>query len=119
MLAAAARRLPSTPPPAVAGAAPAVTPVPSALGVGLPIGVAAGALGGVAGLGGAVFSIPMLVRYGGLAQRAAAGTALTAVIGTATASAVTFGAAGHLDVGVAAVLGACRRGCCARRSAAS
>lgn len=107
----AARRAPTVVLPAghralVAGAPPPTAAVPSPLGVGLPIGVAAGALGGAAGLGGAVFSIPLLVRYGGLAQRAAAGTALTAVIGTATASALTFGAAGHLDVGVAAVLGA-------------
>lgn len=93
---------------------------PSGAAAAHPPGDALGRSGeALAGLGGAVFSIPMLVRYGGLAQRAAAGTALTAVIGTATASAVTFGAAGHLDVGVAAVLGACRRGCCARRSAAS
>jgi len=74
--------------------------------VGLPIGLAAGALGGAAGLGGAVFSIPLLVRYGRLAQRAAAGTALAAVVGTASVSAATFGAAGHLDGAVALLLGA-------------
>jgi len=68
--------------------------------------LAAGAVGGAAGLGGAGFSIPLLVRYGRLAQRAAAGTALAAVVGTASVSAATFGAAGHLDGSVALLLGA-------------
>lgn len=53
------------------------------------VGAVGGALGACAGMGGAVFMVPGLVRFCGLAQPAAAGTAMTAVVAvSATAAAV-------------------------------
>ncbi|GJQ14401.1 hypothetical protein GpartN1_g6192.t1 [Galdieria partita] len=64
---------------------------------GLPVGLVSGFLGSMAGIGGAVFAIPLLCRFGGFRQRIAAGSTLFAVFGTATSSAYAFHQAGQVD----------------------
>ncbi|EME27938.1 uncharacterized protein Gasu_45980 [Galdieria sulphuraria] len=64
---------------------------------GLPVGLVSGFLGSMAGIGGAVFAIPLLCRFGGFRQRIAAGSTLFAVFGTAASSAYAFHQAGQVD----------------------
>lgn len=63
---------------------------------GLPVGFISGFLGSMAGIGGAVFAIPLLCRFG-VRQRIAAGSMLFAVFGTAASSAYAFHQAGQVD----------------------
>lgn len=69
------------------------------------VGLVSGTLGALCGVGGAIFAIPGLVRYAGLAQRQAAGSSLVAVTAIAATSAASFDRKGHVDWSVAATLG--------------
>eukprot|EP00871_Galdieria_phlegrea_P001898 jgi/Galph1/2709/GphlegSOOS_G1372.1 len=71
------------------------------LAPGLPIGFVSGFLGSMAGIGGAVFAIPLLCKFARIRQRIAAGTTLFAVFGTAASSAFAFHQAGQVDHGTA------------------
>ena len=55
----------------------------------LSIGLVSGGLGALAGLGGSLISIPLLLRYTPLTTHIAAGTSLLAVLGTTTAATIT------------------------------
>lgn len=69
------------------------------------IGLFSGTLGALCGVGGAIFAIPALVRFGNLTQRIAAGNSLVAVTAIASTSALSLAGAGHIDWQVAATLG--------------
>lgn len=56
-------------------------------GLAFILGTGSGALGACAGVGGAVFLVPGLVRYYGLAQPVAAGTAMALVVAVSATSA--------------------------------
>jgi uncharacterized membrane protein YfcA len=68
----------------------------------LLIGVAAGTLGGLAGVGGGVIMVPLLVGVLGLTQHQAHGTSLVALVFTGAAGAFTYASHGNVD-GAAAV----------------
>ena len=68
---------------------------------GLPVGLAAGFGGACAGVGGAVFIIPGLMRFAQMHQRVAQGTALLAACGTSVAGAYHYYQARQVDVSAA------------------
>ncbi|TME55945.1 MAG: sulfite exporter TauE/SafE family protein [Chloroflexi bacterium] len=67
-------------------------------------GLGIGVLGGLAGLGGGVFIVPLLVIGFGLSQRIAQGTSLIAVIPTAAIGAIIHEANGDVDVRAAGLI---------------
>ena len=69
-------------------------------------GLGIGVLSGLAGLGGGVFIVPLLVIGFGLSQRIAQGTSLIAVIPTAAIGAIMHEANGEVDVRAAALIAA-------------
>jgi uncharacterized membrane protein YfcA len=70
----------------------------------LGIGAAAGTFGGLIGLGGGVVMIPLMVRFERLTQHQAHGTSLVALVFTGIGGAVTYAAAGRVDLVAAACL---------------
>ena len=68
------------------------------------IGLTAGVLGGLVGLGGGVVMIPLLVGVGKLGQRQAHGASLVALIFTGTIGAVAYALHGAVDVTAAAIM---------------
>lgn len=68
------------------------------------IGVAAGLLSGLFGVGGGVIMVPAMVLFAGLAQHAAQATSLAAVIPIAAVGALVFGRAESVDLPAAAAL---------------
>jgi uncharacterized membrane protein YfcA len=70
------------------------------------IGLLAGAFGGLAGLGGGVVMIPLLVRFFGFNQHQAHGTSLAALMFTGLTGAVTYSLKGNVDPMAAGVLAA-------------
>ncbi len=68
------------------------------------IGLFAGIFGGLAGLGGGVIMIPLMVKTLGMGQHRAHGTSLVAVVFTGLAGAVTYGWHGSMDWKAALVL---------------
>ena len=68
------------------------------------IGVLAGVLSGLLGVGGGIFIVPMLVLVAGFSQHAAHATSLAAVVPIALAGAIVFGGAENVDLWVAAGL---------------
>lgn len=68
------------------------------------VGVAAGLLSGLFGVGGGILIVPGLVMVAGLEQRLAHGTSLGAVLPIAVASLFTYWGSGHVDWPVAAFL---------------
>ena len=68
------------------------------------IGLIAGFLAGLFGVGGGIVAVPALVLLLGLTQHRAHATSMAAILATATAAAITAGAAGSVDWAVAAVL---------------
>jgi hypothetical protein len=69
------------------------------------IGLAAGFLGGLFGVGGGLVIVPALVVLCGFATRPAAATSLTAVLVTSIAGAATYAVHGDLKPGAAAIVG--------------
>jgi len=67
-------------------------------------GLGIGVLSGLAGLGGGVFIVPLLVTGFGVSQRIAQGTSLIAVLPTAAIGAIIHEANGEVDVRAAAVI---------------
>jgi uncharacterized protein len=85
--------------------------VTAATRVGLPrgaslaaIGLAAGILSGLFGVGGGIIMVPAMVLAAGMAQRNAAATSLAAIVPIAAVGAVIFGGASSVDLGAAAIL---------------
>lgn len=70
----------------------------------LLIGVAAGVLSGLFGIGGGTIIVPALVLWVGMEQRLAAGTSVAAILPTAVVGAITYAAQGHVDWVAAACL---------------
>ncbi|MGB8022402.1 MAG: TSUP family transporter, partial [Candidatus Nanopelagicales bacterium] len=63
------------------------------------IGLAAGLLAGLFGVGGGIVMVPLLVAWFGLDQRRASATSLLAIIPIAGAAALGYAATGSIDVG--------------------
>ena len=61
------------------------------------VGVAAGLLSGLFGVGGGILIVPGLVMVAGLEQRVAHGTSLAAVLPISAASLITYWGQGHVD----------------------
>ena len=76
---------------------PAVAPIAA-------VGVAAGFLAGLFGVGGGILIVPGLVLAVGMEQRLAHGTSLAAVLPISTASFITYASHGNVDWAVAAIL---------------
>ena len=70
------------------------------------IGLAGGIFSGLLGVGGGVVMVPLLVLFGGFAQRHAHAVSLGAIIPISAAGVATFGAAGEIRVWEAIVLAA-------------
>ena len=63
----------------------------------LLLGVAAGVLSGLFGIGGGTIIVPVLALWLGMPQRLAAGTSVAAILPTAAVGAVTYAIQGHVD----------------------
>jgi uncharacterized membrane protein YfcA len=69
------------------------------------IGLAAGFLGALFGVGGGIVIVPALVVLCGFATRQAAATSLTAVLVTAAVGTTTYAVHGDVKPGAAAIVG--------------
>jgi len=69
------------------------------------IGLAAGFLGALFGVGGGLVIVPALVVLCGFAARQAAATSLTAVLVTAAVGTITYALHGDVKPGAAAIVG--------------
>jgi uncharacterized membrane protein YfcA len=65
------------------------------------IGAAAGTLGGLAGVGGGVVMIPLMVGVLGITQHQAHGTSLVSLVFTGLSGAITYASRGHVDLAAA------------------
>jgi uncharacterized protein len=81
-------------------------PAVSTLLVAGAIGVAAGLLSGLLGVGGGIVMVPLLVAVAGLTQHEAHATSLAAIAPIAAVGALRFALAGSVDLGVAVLLAA-------------
>lgn len=70
----------------------------------LLVGVAAGLLSGLFGIGGGTIIVPALVLWLGMQQRLAAGTSVAAILPTAVVGATSYGIQGNVDWIAAACL---------------
>jgi uncharacterized protein len=70
----------------------------------LVIGLVAGLLSGLLGVGGGIVMVPLLVLWAGYGQREAHATSLGAIVPISLAGVVTYGAAGAVRVPAAAAL---------------
>jgi len=69
------------------------------------IGLAAGVLSALFGVGGGILAVPLLVLVAGLPQRVATATSLAAIGITASAGVAVYAFRGEVDVGYAALVG--------------
>ena len=72
--------------------------------IALGIGVAAGLVSGLLGVGGGIVIVPLLVALGGLSQHEAHATSLAAIFPIAAVAAARFGAGGRLEWELAGLL---------------
>ena len=70
----------------------------------LVIGVVAGLLSGLLGVGGGIVMVPLLVLWAGFGQREAHATSLGAIVPISLAGVLTYGIAGAVRVPAAAAL---------------
>jgi uncharacterized membrane protein YfcA len=70
------------------------------------IGVVAGLLSGLLGVGGGIVMVPLLVAVAGLGQHESHATSLAAIVPIAAVGAARFAVAGSIDPAVAALLAA-------------
>lgn len=68
------------------------------------VGLAAGLLSGLFGVGGGTIIVPGLALYAGFDRKLATGTSLLAIVPTSIVGALTYGAAGDVSIPTAAVL---------------
>jgi uncharacterized membrane protein YfcA len=68
------------------------------------IGLAAGLLSGMFGIGGGIIMVPAMVLLAGMPQHNAAATSLAAIVPIATVGAAIFGGAGSVDLPAAGLL---------------
>ena len=69
------------------------------------IGVAAGFLSALFGVGGGIVIVPLLLLAAGYAERTATGTSLAAIGITALAGTTLYAFEGHVNLGYAALVG--------------
>jgi len=79
----------------------AITPIKT-----LAIGLAAGLLSGLLGVGGGIVIVPLLVLLAGFTQKMAHATSLAAVIPIAAVAAATYAIEGEVNFVIAAFLAA-------------
>lgn len=72
----------------------------------IALGVSAGLLAGLFGIGGGTLIVPGLVLLMGMSQRLAAGTSVAAILPTAVVGAISYGVGGNVDWIAAAALAA-------------
>ncbi len=70
------------------------------------VGLVAGVLSGLFGVGGGIVMVPAMVLLLGFGQHRAHATSLAAIVPIAIVGAVVFGGAGSVEAGAAAVLAA-------------
>lgn len=70
----------------------------------LLIGLAAGLLGGLMGVGGGVIAVPALVFFYGFSQQNAQATSLAMIAPTALVGAFTYWRGGHLELKSASIV---------------
>jgi uncharacterized membrane protein YfcA len=68
------------------------------------IGLTAGVLSGLFGVGGGVIMVPAMVLLAGMAQQNASATSLASIVPIAAVGAIIFGGADNVDLPAAAVL---------------
>lgn len=68
------------------------------------VGLAAGVLSGLLGVGGGIVIVPLLVAVVGLSQHRAHATSLAAIVPIAAVGAAAFAIEGNIDYGVGALL---------------
>jgi uncharacterized membrane protein YfcA len=68
------------------------------------IGLGAGVLSGLFGVGGGIIMVPAMVLLAGMAQQRASATSLAAIVPIAAVGAVIFGGADSVDLPAAVVL---------------
>lgn len=61
------------------------------------VGLAAGLLSGLFGIGGGTIIVPALALWLGMNQKLAAGTSVAAILPTAVVGAISYGVQGHVD----------------------
>ena len=69
------------------------------------IGLAAGFLGALFGVGGGIVIVPLLMAFSEFDQRRAGATSLAAILVVSAAGAITYGAHGDVKVGAAMLIG--------------
>jgi uncharacterized protein len=74
--------------------------------LGIGIGLVAGIMSGLLGVGGGIVMVPLLVLVARLRPQEAHATSLAAIVPIATVGAARFAIAGTIDYTVAALLGA-------------
>ena len=75
------------------------------IALGICLGLAAGVMSGLFGVGGGILAVPLLVLFAHLPERSATATSLLAIAITATAGVVAFSLRGEVDVGYGALVG--------------
>ena len=70
----------------------------------IAIGVAAGILSGLFGVGGGILMVPAMVLLVGFSQQQAQATSLAAIVPIAAVGAILFGGAANVDLPAAAIL---------------
>ena len=68
------------------------------------VGLGAGLLSGLFGVGGGIVMVPAMVLLAGMAQQRASATSLAAIVPIAAVGAIIFGRADSVDLAAAAVL---------------
>ena len=68
------------------------------------IGVGAGVLSGLFGVGGGIILVPAMVLLAGMAQQRASATSLASIVPIAAVGAIIFGSADSVDLPAALVL---------------
>ena len=68
------------------------------------VGLGAGLLSGLFGVGGGIVMVPAMVLLAGTAQQRASATSLAAIVPIAAVGAIIFGRADSIDLAAAAVL---------------
>lgn len=63
----------------------------------IAVGIAAGALSGLFGVGGGTIIVPALVLWLGMSQRLAAGTSVIAILPTAVVGSISYASQGNVD----------------------
>lgn len=70
------------------------------------IGLVAGFMSGLFGVGGGIVIVPLLLAFGGLERKLASGTSLAAIVPTSAVGVVAYAIPGNVDVLAAAILAA-------------